>query len=167
MKYLGDIQWASTDGTREVETDAFTFNFDDKADNSFDNELDRLTDNLSKLYNLKDMGEKSSHTRSLRTTINAGVNGGIDTQKNGAYGIVVRRGAKLTINGGTYYGGGTAVQQQEEYAKGKRGDPRFPFAHLAEILQRLLTAKRKRGTMFGNDTERSGRAVSPVSAGHV
>lgn len=69
----GKTQWASTDGTREVETDAFTFNFDDKTDNSFDNELDRLTDNFSKLYNLKDMGEKSGLTRSLRTTVNVGV----------------------------------------------------------------------------------------------
>ena len=39
------------------------------------------------------------------TAINAGVNGGIDTQTNG--------GATLTINGGTYYGGGTAVQVQK------------------------------------------------------
>ena len=47
------------------------------------------------------------------TTINAGVNGGIDTQENGGYGINVRNGATLTINGGTYYGGGTAVQVQK------------------------------------------------------
>lgn len=69
----GKTQWASTDGTREVETDAFTFSFDDNADNSFKKELDHLTDNLSKLYNLQDMGEKSSLTRSLRTTVNVGV----------------------------------------------------------------------------------------------
>ena len=49
------------------------------------------------------------------TTINAGVNGGIDTQKNGGYGINVRKGATLTINGGTYYGGGTAVQAQKGF----------------------------------------------------
>ena len=48
------------------------------------------------------------------TAINAGVNGGIDTQTNGGYAINVRNGATLTINGGTYYGGGTAVQQEEE-----------------------------------------------------
>lgn len=47
------------------------------------------------------------------TAINAGVNGGIDTQTNGGYGINVRNGATLTINGGTYYGGGTAVQVQK------------------------------------------------------
>ena len=47
------------------------------------------------------------------TTINADMNGGIDTQENGGYGINVRNGATLTINGGTYYGGGTAVQVQK------------------------------------------------------
>lgn len=47
------------------------------------------------------------------TTINADDNGGIDTGKNGGYGINVRNGAKLTVNGGKYYGGGTAVQVQK------------------------------------------------------
>ena len=47
------------------------------------------------------------------TTINADDNGGIDTGTNGGYGINVRNGAKLTINGGYYYGGGTAVQVQK------------------------------------------------------
>lgn len=39
--------------------------------------------------------------------------GGINTGTNGGYGINVRNGATLTINGGTYYGGGTAVQVQK------------------------------------------------------
>lgn len=47
------------------------------------------------------------------TTINANINGGIDTGRNGAYGMNVRNGAKLVINGGYYYGGGTAVQVQK------------------------------------------------------
>ena len=47
------------------------------------------------------------------TTINASKNGGIDTGKNGGYGINVTNGANLTINGGNYYGGGTAVQVQK------------------------------------------------------
>ena len=47
------------------------------------------------------------------TTINAGKDGGIDTGVNGGYGINVRKGATVTINGGYYYGGGTAVQVQE------------------------------------------------------
>ena len=47
------------------------------------------------------------------TTINAGKDGGIDTGVNGGYGINVRKGAAVTINGGYYYGGGTAVQVQK------------------------------------------------------
>ena len=47
------------------------------------------------------------------TTINAGKNGGVDTGINGGYGINVMNGATLTINGGDYYGGGTAVQVQK------------------------------------------------------
>lgn len=47
------------------------------------------------------------------TTINAGENGGINTGKNGGYALNVRKGANLTITGGSYYGGGTAVQVQE------------------------------------------------------
>ena len=49
------------------------------------------------------------------TTINATNNetAGIDTGKNGAYAINVISGATLTINGGYYYGGGTAVQVQK------------------------------------------------------
>ena len=49
---------------------------------------------------------------SADTTINASDEGGIDTGTNGGYGINVKNGAKLTINGGYYYGGGTAVQVQ-------------------------------------------------------
>ena len=47
------------------------------------------------------------------TTINACEYGGIDTGTNGGYGINVRNGATLTITGGSYYGGGTAVQVQK------------------------------------------------------
>ena len=50
---------------------------------------------------------------SADTTINASDEGGIDTGTNGGYGINVKNGAKLTINGGYYYGGGTAVQVQK------------------------------------------------------
>ena len=47
------------------------------------------------------------------TTINANENGGIDTGNNGGYAINVMSGANLTITGGYYYGGGTAVQVQK------------------------------------------------------
>ena len=72
-----------------------------------------------KIITPNDMGNNNTNFTALivdaDTTINAGVNGGIDTQKNGGYGINVRNGATLTINGGTYYGGGTAVQAQNGF----------------------------------------------------
>ena len=47
------------------------------------------------------------------TIIDSASNGGINAQTNGAYCINVMNGAQLTINAGTYYGGGTAVQVQK------------------------------------------------------
>ena len=49
---------------------------------------------------------------SADVTINA-TTGGINTGTNGAYAINIMNGATLTINGGNYYGGGTAVQVQK------------------------------------------------------
>lgn len=69
----GKTQWASTDGTQTVETDAYTFSLDNDADNSFGNEMDRLTDNMSKLYQLKDMGEIANHQTNLAPVLNVGV----------------------------------------------------------------------------------------------
>ena len=81
---------------------------------------EKTTLNLNgKIITPNNMGNNNKNFTALivdaDTTINAGVNGGIDTQKNGGYGINVRNGAKLTINGGTYYGGGTAVQAQKGF----------------------------------------------------
>ena len=71
----------------------------------------------AKIVTPDNMGNNDSNFCALivdaDTTINAGENGGIDTGKNGGYGINVRKGATLTINGGSYYGGGTAVQVQK------------------------------------------------------
>ena len=74
--------------------------------------------NLNAMIKTPDnMGNNSNNFCALivdaDTTVNANANGGIDTGINGGYGINVRKGAKLTINGGYYYGGGTAVQVQE------------------------------------------------------
>ena len=64
-----------------------------------------------------DMGNNNKNFCALiidaDVTINATAEGGIDTGTNGGYAINVRNGAKLTINGGRYYGGGTAVQVQK------------------------------------------------------
>lgn len=69
----GKTQWASTNGTRSINTDAYIFNADDDAPNSFDNEWDRFSGDLAKLYELKDMGELSSRSRMLGATLNLGV----------------------------------------------------------------------------------------------
>lgn len=68
----GKAQYASTGGTREIDTDAYTFNANEDASNSFDNEFDNLKDNFSKLYQLEDMGERG-YTRALAATLNFGV----------------------------------------------------------------------------------------------
>ena len=99
-------------------------NKDIKTDNIGDNEADRITISKPTTLNLDakiispdDMGNNSTNFCALivdaDTTINAGKNGGIDTGRNGGYALNVRKGANLTITGGSYYGGGTAVQVQE------------------------------------------------------
>ena len=99
-------------------------NKDIKTDNIVDNEAARITISKPTTLNLDakiispdDMGNNNTNFCALivdaDTTINAGKNGGIDTGTNGGYALNVRKGANLTITGGTYYGGGTAVQVQE------------------------------------------------------
>ena len=68
----GRTQKASTGGTQEFTTDAFHFSADNNADNSFDNEWNRLTDDIARLYQLTDIEDLSSHTRALAATLNFG-----------------------------------------------------------------------------------------------
>lgn len=67
------------------------------------------------IYSPNNMGDNNTNFVALNvaadTTLKAKT-GGIDTGKNGGYAINVYKGAKLTIDGGKYYGGGTAVQVQ-------------------------------------------------------
>ena len=95
-----------------------------RTNNSEDTVADRVIISKPTTLNLKakivspdNMGNNNTNFCALivdaDTTINAGENGGIDTGVNGGYGINVRKGAKLTITGGNYYGGGTAVQVQK------------------------------------------------------
>lgn len=70
------------------------------------------------IFGPNDMGNNRNNFAVLyikadTTIINSSSNGGINTQTNGAYCINVMDGAQLTINAGTYYGGGTAVQVQK------------------------------------------------------
>ena len=67
------------------------------------------------IYSPDDMGNNNTNFVALYvaadTTLKA-TTGGIDTGSNGGYAINVKD-AKLTIDGGKYYGGGTAVQVQK------------------------------------------------------
>lgn len=74
---LGFISWktnllATTNGPKHFTTDQFTFNVDDKAPNSFDKEWDRVSDKLSALYELDDMGDQGARTTPLAATLNIG-----------------------------------------------------------------------------------------------
>lgn len=75
---LGFIQWdsnivASTNGDQTFTTADYTFNVNDDATNSFDNEMDKLKDDISALYELNDMGDTGSRTKMLGATLNVGV----------------------------------------------------------------------------------------------
>lgn len=84
----GETQWASTNGTRTVETDAYTFNVDGDADNSFKNEWKDMKDDFSKLYQLSVNEAKSSYTRGLATTLNFGVDYIFPYYRNLHFGLV-------------------------------------------------------------------------------
>ena len=69
------------------------------------------------IYSPDNMGDNKTNFVALNvaadTTLKA-TTGGIDTGKNGGYAIdVLYKDAKLTIDGGKYYGGGTAVQVEK------------------------------------------------------
>ncbi|MEE1366065.1 MAG: DUF5723 family protein [Muribaculaceae bacterium] len=74
---LGFISWssdivASTDGEQTFTTGIYTFSIDDESLNSFDNELEKIKDDISALYELNDMGDQGSRTRMLGATLNVG-----------------------------------------------------------------------------------------------
>ena len=104
-------------GELTVSSDIKTNNIDDTVDARVTISKPTTLNLNAKIVTPDNMGNNGTNFCALivdaDTTINAGENGGIDTGKDGAYGINVRKGATLTINGGHYYGGGTAVQVQQ------------------------------------------------------
>ena len=120
------VSTTNADGLKDVLTKGgeLTISKDIKTNNSEDTAEARVsitrptTLNLdAKIVTPDNMGNNNTNFCALivdaDTTIIAGENGGIDTGTNGGYGINVRNGATLTINGGSYKGGGTAVQVQK------------------------------------------------------
>lgn len=102
-------------GNVAVDADVEVSGVDDVANRTIISKPTTLQLN-KKITSPYEMGNNNTNFTALivaaDTTINAGEDGGIDTQ-GGAYGINVLSGANLVINGGTYYGGGTAVQVQK------------------------------------------------------
>ncbi|MCM1290381.1 MAG: DUF5723 family protein [Prevotella sp.] len=66
-------QIASTEGDRTFNTDAYIFNANGDAENSFKNEWKRMRTGLSELYQLSDLGEQGSLTQGLGATLNFGI----------------------------------------------------------------------------------------------
>lgn len=108
---------AAANGTLYVNGDFETNNSEDTAEARITASSPLTIQLNGKIITPDNMGNNNSNFTALivdaDTTINAGENGGIDTGLNGAYAINVRKGATLTINGGSYYGGGTAIQVQK------------------------------------------------------
>lgn len=69
---FSDTKVASTNGDRTFNTDAYVFNVDKDAPNSFENEWDRFKDNLDNLYQLSDNGITGSRSRAMSATLNIG-----------------------------------------------------------------------------------------------
>lgn len=124
----GDVWYTVVEASAVKETltagGDVTVDSDTYTNNSADTVEARLTITVPTTLNLNakivtpdDMGNNNNNFCALivdaNTTINATENGGIDTGTNGGYALNVRNGATLTINGGNYYGGGTAVQVQK------------------------------------------------------
>lgn len=90
---FGFIKWnnnmvASTNGDRTFETDKYIFNVDDDKSNSFDNELDRLSEGLATLYELQDNGDEGSRTKMLAATINLGAEYTLPYYRNLTFGLM-------------------------------------------------------------------------------
>ena len=90
---LGAIGWsnnyvASTDGEHRFTTDRYTFNVDDEASNCFEDELERMGDDLAVLYEMKDMGDRGRRTRMLAPTVNVGAKYTLPAYKALSFGVL-------------------------------------------------------------------------------
>ena len=90
---LGFINWrnnmlASTNGEKVFSTDEYIFNVDDDQPNNIDDELDRLKEGLSSLYELEDMGDQGSASKSIGATINLGASYNLPTYQKLTFGLL-------------------------------------------------------------------------------
>lgn len=90
---LGFIHWnnnilATTNGPHSFETDKYTFNVNGDAPNSFDNEWDKMRDELSALYELEDKGDVGGRTTCLATTLNLGAEYSLPCYRKLTFGLL-------------------------------------------------------------------------------
>lgn len=79
---------ASTNGERTFTTDAFTFNANDEADNSFSYEWKNMRDDLEKLYQLTDNGNVGSRAVSTGPGLNIGIDYALPMYRRLHFGIL-------------------------------------------------------------------------------
>lgn len=83
-----DTYYATTGGTQTVNTDAYTFNVNDDASNSFSNEWKNLRNSLNDLYQLDDRGNIGSRTVGLGATLNIGVDYALPVYRKLHFGLL-------------------------------------------------------------------------------
>ena len=81
-------QKAGTDGTQSWDSSDYIFNADESADNSFENEWDKLSDDLGKLYRLNDYGDAGTRTVGVGATLNVGVDYALPYYRRLHFGIL-------------------------------------------------------------------------------
>lgn len=75
---LGFIKWkndllAKTYDNNKFTTSAYTFNIDEDEVNNFEDEMDKLVDDLAALADLQDKGDQGSRSEGIGATLNLGV----------------------------------------------------------------------------------------------
>lgn len=90
---LGFISWsndlyATTNGDRTFRTDAYTFNPDETADNSFSKEWKRMRNALEELYQLETDGNIGSRTQGLHATMNIGAQYTLPVYRRAKFGLL-------------------------------------------------------------------------------
>lgn len=90
---LGFINWnnnmlATTNGEKTFTTDEYIFNADDDEPNNFDDELDRIGNGLSALYELEDNGDQGSVSKSIGTMLNFGASYTLPQYQNITIGLL-------------------------------------------------------------------------------
>lgn len=90
---LGFISWnnnmvASTDGDNQFNTSDYSFNVDENAQNNFNDEFDKMLQDISSLYDLKAQGDAGSRTTMLGATLNIAAEYTLPAYRNLKFGLL-------------------------------------------------------------------------------